>query len=103
MYKKCILNILEVATFYNIILINIVQFVAYETNSAASYISVSISFMILLCVIAYHVFTMTPFRSCLLKRISYCLSEGDASDDHTRNQQVVTHSEVTLEHATEQI
>ena len=102
-YKKCILNILEVATFYNIILISIIQFVAYKTNSAASYISVSISFMTLLCVIAYHIFTITPFRSWVLKRISYCLSEGDAYDDRTRSQHVVTHSEVTLEHATEHI
>ena len=40
-YKTCFLNILEVATYYNIILVSIVQLVASENNSAASYISVA--------------------------------------------------------------
>jgi hypothetical protein len=102
-YKKCILNILEIATFYNIILISVIKMVAYETNRTASYVSVSISFVTLLCIITYHVFTMTPIRRLLLKRVSNCLLEDDASDDCTRDQHVVTHTEVRLEHATEQI
>jgi hypothetical protein len=51
----------------------------------------------------YIILTMTPIRKWLLKRVSHCLLEDDASDNRTRGQHVVTHTEATLEHATEQI
>ena len=101
LYKKCILNILEAATYYNIILISIIQLVASENNSAASYISAAISFVTLLCIVSYHTFTMTPIRRWLLKTIRSC-SDDSESDDHTKSQHVVTHTEMTFQQASEQ-
>ena len=102
-YKKCILNILEVATYYNIIIVSIIQLVAYKNNSAVSYISASVSFTILLCIITYHIFTIIPVREWLIKYLSRYLLQGEDSNILTRSQHVVTHTEVTFRHATEQI
>ena len=100
-YKKCTLNVLEVITYYNIIFVSIIQLVVYENNSAASYISVSISFMTVLCIIIYHTFTTIPVRRWFSNYISRYLLQGDDSSAPTSSQ-CITHTEVTLEHVTEQ-
>ena len=104
-YKRWFLNTIEVATYYNLILVSIFQLVASENNSStASYISAAISFATLLCIVCYHTFTMILIRRWLLNSIRSCLLEGDnsESDDAIRGQHVATHTEVTFQNASEQ-
>ena len=98
-YKKILLNVLEVASYYNIIIFSVTTLYLLDTNrnhNAVAYTSVSISFTIFIIVIAYHVCSQLLLQSCL----KYF---GDHQDSlhsplfHDRTQpQYVTYSEVEI-------
>ena len=104
-YKKVLLTIIEIASYYNIVIFSIAKFYLLDKDSenhkAVAYASVSISFIMFVCIIAYHICTQCCLKSCLecvhYQHNSLRLHSplNCAGRSHPRS---VTYSEVDLSH-----
>ena len=96
-YKNFWLNVLEVAVCYNIVVLSVTMFYLSDTEDekkaeSVAYTSVSISFMLFLAIMVYHL--KMVICSCRKSFNSYF--KNLSTSLHAHNRQSVTHTEVRI-------